>query len=169
MQQLRDTCDELRAERDILMRKANTIDRYRQKLEAMQAVEDEAQELRAQYEDLRQQADRAEEHSQGLEMTIEKYRETLETVEKQNYELQTVKRQFELENKLLTERSENLAEETARNLEVISGLQERISELDATKGPKDENADLHSQLQTGDDGVTERLVLFYLLYMCFIC
>ncbi|KAI9788791.1 MAG: hypothetical protein M1816_006572 [Peltula sp. TS41687] len=160
VQELQDTCDELRAERDNLVRKANTVDRYRQKLEAMQVVEQEAQELRTQLEDMRQLADHTEEHSQGLEMTIEKYRQTLETIEQQNYELQTVKRQFELENKLLTERSENLAEENAHNVNVISSLQEKLTDLEARKGIKDEGADLQSQLQTEDD---DRSVLSDLL------
>lgn len=122
----------------------------------MQIVEKEAQELRAQLEDMRQQADRTEEHSQGLEMTIEKYRQTLETIEQQNYELQTVKRQFELENKLLTERSENLVEENAHSANIISSLQEKLSELEARKGSKDENADLQSQLQARDDDIPNR-------------
>ena len=139
-----------------MIRKANTVDRYKQKLEAMQIVEKEAQELRAQLEDMRQQADRTEEHSQGLEMTIEKYRQTLETIEQQNYELQTVKRQFELENKLLTERSENLVEENAHSANIISSLQEKLSELEARKGSKDENADLQSQLQARDDDIPNR-------------
>ena len=130
------------------MRKANTVERYKQKLEALQNVELEAQNLRLQLEDTRHLVQSAEENSKGLEMTVRRYRQTLENVEQQNYDLQTVKRQLELDNEALKQRHENANEQNIHNEEVISSLRDRISELEGRISPVGENRDLSSQLKS---------------------
>ncbi|KAI9834497.1 MAG: hypothetical protein M1826_002651 [Phylliscum demangeonii] len=145
-QQLQDTCDELKAERETLIRKANTVDRYKQKLEANQKVEKEAQELRSQLEDSRQQTQRAEEHSRGMELTIEKFRQTLENVEQQNYELHTMKRQLELDNNALRQRYERVKEQNVHNTQLVSDLQDRVSELEGSATPVHGASNLNTQL-----------------------
>lgn len=133
------------------MRKANMADRYKQKLEAIQGVEKEAEELRARLEDSRLDVQTMEAEADGLARSIESYRGMLETVEKQNYELQMVKKQLEIDNNTLSQRLDNTREQNFHNAELISSLQDRISELEARAPDNDEMADLESLLQSGDD------------------
>lgn len=142
-QKLQDLYDEVKNERDSLAKKANTIDRYKQKIEANQGLEKEVRDLRSQLEDVRQQAPLLEtlkSQTTGQEMTIEKYRRTLANVEQDYSEIQTKMRQVELDNSSLMLRVQASQDQQA----VIADLQRKLDELQAGDPPT--NGTLESEL-----------------------
>lgn len=147
---LQDELDEIRIERDNLAKKANALDKYRQKLQATQELEGENRELRSEIEELRlqlQQVDEDRQRSHGLELTVDQYRRTIEKVEQDYSELQTMKRRLELDNAHLADRVENAAERQARDGETIAELQEKVRELDTGTLPAhDANGSLEHEL-----------------------
>ena len=140
---IQDELDEVKIERDGLAKKANALDKYKQKLQANQDLEYENRELRSEIEELRLQS-KAEgedrQRAQGLEMTMQQYRKTIEQVEQDYSELQTMKRRLELDNAALTQRWESMTEQQSRDAEVISDLQEKLRELETGAGPRLEDS-----------------------------
>ncbi|KAI9844517.1 MAG: hypothetical protein M1838_002165 [Thelocarpon superellum] len=147
---LQDELDEVKIERDGLAKKANALDKYRQKLQATQELEHENRELRTEIEEIRLQsklADEDRQRAQGLEMTVEQYRQTIERVEQDYSELQTMKRRLELDNAAFAERWETANEQQARDSEMIVELQEKVRELESGAVPGlEENGSLENEL-----------------------
>ncbi len=145
-QNLQDQLDEVKLEREDLRRKANTAERYRQKLEAMQSLEKDVQSLRSQLEESRKHAQQVEDAQQGLELTIQSYRQTVANIEQTSSEYRTAKQHLEETNHNLLQRWESMNEDRLRDTEVISELQERIRELETATAGKNEGKTLQSQL-----------------------
>ena len=153
-QKLQDELDMITIERDGLAKKANTLEKYKQKLAATQNLESENRQLRSEVEDLRQQAQIAAQdrhQSEGLQMTVDQYRQTIAKVEQDYSELQMMKRRLELDNAALTQRMESAAEQQARDLESISDLQDKVRDLESGTMPTvHENGDLEFEMQDGE-------------------
>lgn len=115
----------LKAERDNFARKANTADRYKQKLQASQTLEKENAELREELNEVREQlksAQSARKLVAGLEVENEEYKRTLPKIEQDRHELQIVKQHLELDNSTLARRCELAEEQHARDEERIASL-----------------------------------------------
>ncbi|KAI9880472.1 MAG: hypothetical protein M1830_002824 [Pleopsidium flavum] len=133
-QTLRDELDELKIERDALAKKANTIDKYKQKLQAGQNLEKENRYLRAELDELRQQwkdVDMGQQKTAGLQLAIDEYKRILPKIEQDRHELQMMKRQLEFDNAALAQRWETANEQQARDRETISDLTDKIREVES--------------------------------------
>ena len=129
LQKLQDEIDELRVERDGLAKKANTVDKYKQKLQASQDLEKDNELLRAEIEDIRQNARNTADDLEQLDilrLKNEEYERILPGIEQDHHELQMMKRQLEIANAALAEKSEAANEQHIRDLETIEELRVEI-------------------------------------------
>ncbi|MCJ1314473.1 hypothetical protein MMC25_008155 [Agyrium rufum] len=179
-QALQDELDLLRVERETLSKKANTVDKYKQKLQTTQALEKENQSLRFELEDLKQTAssdDQSQQQVAGLQLAIEEYKRILPKIEQDRHELQMMKRQLEFNNAALVGRIESSEAQSARDQEKVAELQkgrgghgDRVDDTDdlelelIDKQDKDaQNAALRSKLhslrQTANDASAKSVML----------
>lgn len=118
------------------MRKANTADRYKQKLQASQTLEKENGELREELNEIREQlksAQSARKLVAGLEVENEEYKRTLPKIEQDRHELQIVKQHLELDNSTLAQRCELAEEQHARDEERIASLGVELRHIEITR------------------------------------
>lgn len=130
---LSDDLDVLRAERDNLAKKANTAERYKQKLEASQNLQKENVGLREELNEVHEQlksAQSARDRVAGLEVAIEEYQRTLPKIEQDRHELQIVKQHLEFDNDALAQRCEAANEQISRDKETIANLTDKIRGFD---------------------------------------
>lgn len=123
----------LKAERDSLAKKANTAERYKQKLEASQNLQKENLGLREELNEVREQlgsAQSARDRVAGLEVAIEEYQRTLPKIEQDRHELQIVKQHLEFDNDALAQRCEAANEQIARDKETIANLTDKLRDVD---------------------------------------
>lgn len=126
----------LKAEKDSLARKANTAERYKQKLQASQSLEKENSELREELNEVREQlkfAQSARKLVAGLEVENEEYKRTLPKIEQDRHELQIVKQHLELDNSTLVRRCELAEEQHARDEERIASLSVELRNIDISR------------------------------------
>lgn len=126
----------LKAEKDSLARKANTAERYKQKLQASQSLEEENSELREELNEVREQlksAQSARKLVAGLEVENEEYKRTLPKIEQDRHELQIVKQHLELDNSTLARRCELAEEQHARDEERIASLSVELRNIDISR------------------------------------
>lgn len=126
----------LKAEKDSLARKANTAERYKQKLQASQSLEKENSELREELNEVREQlkfAQSARKLVAGLEVENEEYKRTLPKIEQDRHELQIVKQHLELDNSTLARRCELAEEQHARDEERIASLSVELRNIDISR------------------------------------
>lgn len=126
----------LKAEKDSLARKANTAERYKQKLQASQTLEKENAELREELNEVREQlksAQLARKLVAGLEVENEEYKRTLPKIEQDRHELQIVKQHLELDNSTLARRCELAEEQHARDEERIASLSVELRNIDISR------------------------------------
>ena len=150
---MQDELDEIKIERDGLAKKANTLDKYKQKLQSIQDLESENRQLHSEVEELRQQtreADNNREDSVGLQLMVEQYRRTISKVEQDYSDLQIVKRRLEHDKVTLVERIESLTEQQSRNVETISDLQDRVREIESGAIPGGDDGSLETELEGGE-------------------
>ncbi|MCJ1265448.1 hypothetical protein MMC22_005326 [Lobaria immixta] len=149
-QRLRDDFDVLKAEKDSLARKANTAERYKQKLQASQSLEEENSELREELNEVREQlksAQSARKLVAGLEVENEEYKRTLPKIEQDRHELQIVKQHLELDNSTLARRCELAEEQHARDEERIASLSVELRSIDISRrSDTSENTGLDAEL-----------------------
>ncbi|KAI9785514.1 MAG: hypothetical protein M1839_009255 [Geoglossum umbratile] len=134
VQRLEDELDEVKVERDNLAKKANTLDKFKQKLKETQNLENENRELRKALEEIKSEqrtGDDARQELSGVKMMIQQYRTTVEKVEQDNHELQTLKRHLEIENSALVQKLSGNMERQARDTELIQDLQDKVRDLEA--------------------------------------
>ncbi|OKL58848.1 hypothetical protein UA08_05839 [Talaromyces atroroseus] len=163
-QKLQDDYDELKTERDQLIRKANAAEKYRQKLQASQDFEKENQTLKNQVKDLQQQlkeADSNQKRSAERDVELEEYRRVLPRIEQDRHEIQNLKKQLEFNNHALTERLQSAEEQRDRDEALISELRERIRELEGSPDspsytPGNTSPRLQSTLQKDLDDIGTR-------------
>ena len=126
----------LKAEKDNLARRANTADRYKQKLQASQSLDKENAELREELNEVREQlksAQSARKLVAGLEVENEEYKRTLPKIEQDRHELQIVKQHLELDNSTLARRCELAEEQHARDEERIASLSNELRNVDISR------------------------------------
>lgn len=172
-QKLQDDYDELKTERDHLVRKANAAEKYRQKLQASQDFEKENQALKNQVRDLQQQlkeADSNQKRSSERDVELEEYRRVLPRIEQDRHEIQSLKKQLEFNNHALTERLQSAEEQRDRDEALISELRERIRELEGSTDspsytPGTASPRLQSTLQKDLDDIGTRETQLYVYHV----
>ena len=124
-QKLQDELDEVKVDRDHLAKKANTVDKYKQKLQASQNLEKENQRLRTELDELQeshQNADQSKQQIARLQLAVEEYKRILPKIEQDRHELQMMKRQLEFDNATLAQRCETANDLHAKDQETIADL-----------------------------------------------
>lgn len=155
-QKLQDDYDEMKIERDRLARKANTAEKYRQKLEASQDLEKENTGLRAKVTELQnqlKQSDFARASSGDLQREIDEYRRLLPSIEQERYELNEMKKRLEFDYHTLEARYHDTAEQLSRQNQAVEDLQGRLRDYEdgitpghrEAKPPSPVNTDLEKE------------------------
>jgi len=142
VQKLQDDYDEMKIERDRLARKANTAEKYRQKLEASQDLEKDNANLRTKITDLQnqlKQSDSARASSSDLQREIDEYRRLLPSIEQERYELNEMKKRLEFDYHTLEARYHDTAEQLSRQNQTVEELQGRLRDYEEgiTPAPRD--------------------------------
>jgi protein HOOK3 len=127
-QALQDEVDMIKAERDNLARKANALDKYKQKALAAQDLEKDYNLLRGEHEELRNHVKDSDEWKKkvaGLEGMVAEYRKILPRLESEHHELQMMKKTLEYDTTSLAQKLENADAQHVRDLETIADLKEK--------------------------------------------
>lgn len=150
-QKLQDAVDELRTERDNLARKANTAEKYKQKLQAGSDLQKENLGLRDELAELRQDYERARQartQIAGLQQAVDEYKRVLPKIEQERHELQMMKKQLEFDNAALAQRCDKASGQYKRDQATIAGLNERLGDPSSTP---------NSPATRGDKGLDDEL------------
>lgn len=121
-----------KAERDSFAKKANTVEKYKQKLQASQDLQKHNTDLREELEEIRGRFNVADEERQkiaGLQLRINEYEKILPSLEQDRHELQLMKKQLEIENVELTHRWNAINEQHGLAQESIADLNEKLEEF----------------------------------------
>ncbi|KIW28791.1 uncharacterized protein PV07_04665 [Cladophialophora immunda] len=142
-QKLQDDYDEMKIDRDRLARKANTAEKYRQKLEASQDLEKDNTNLRAKVTELQnqlKQSDFAQANSSDLHREIDEYRRLLPSIEQERYELNEMKKRLEFDYHALEARYHDAVEQLSRQNHALEDLQSRLRDYEEgiTPAPREE-------------------------------
>lgn len=132
-QKLQDDYDEIKIERDRLTRKANTAEKYRQKLEASQDLEKDNNSLRAKVTELQnelKQFDVARASSSDLQREIDEYRRLLPSIEQERYELNEMKKRLEFDYHALEARYHDTLEQLSRQDQAVEELRGRLRDYE---------------------------------------
>jgi len=132
-QKLQDDYDEMKIDRDRLARKANTAEKYRQKLEASQDLEKDNANLRTKVNDLQnqlKQSDSAQASSSDLQREIDEYRRLLPSIEQERYELNEMKKRLEFDYHTLEARYHDTTEQLTRQHQTVEDLQSRLADYE---------------------------------------
>lgn len=132
-QKLQDDYDEMKIERDRLARKANTAEKYRQKLEASQDLEKDNVNLRTKVNDLQnqlKQSDSAQASSSDLQREVDEYRRLLPSIEQERYELNEMKKRLEFDYHSLEARYHDTTEQLSRQHQAVEDLQSRLADYE---------------------------------------
>ncbi|KAG9771823.1 hypothetical protein ABEF93_007590 [Exophiala dermatitidis] len=144
VQKLQDDYDEIKIERDRLARKANTAEKYRQKLEASQDLEKENNNLRTKVTELQnqlKQADSVRASSSDLQREIDEYRRLLPSIEQERYELNEMKKRLEFDYHALEARYQDALEQLARQDKAVEDLHGRLRDYEDGVDPADRATD----------------------------
>ena len=98
IQPLQDSHDELKAERDALLRKANTMDKYKAKLQTLTDVEKENEFLRSDMDELREvskDGELAKEQAKVFEIQLEEMSRMIPSIEQELFESKRMKQQLD--------------------------------------------------------------------------
>ncbi|OAL36574.1 hypothetical protein AYO20_04190 [Fonsecaea nubica] len=137
-QKLQDDYDEMKIDRDRLARKANTAEKYRQKLEASQDLEKDNTNLRAKVTELQnqlKQSDFAQANSSDLHREIDEYRRLLPSIEQERYELNEMKKRLEFDYHALEARYHDAVEQVSRQNHALEDLQSRLRDYEEGIAP----------------------------------
>ncbi|KAK5045040.1 hypothetical protein LTR84_010188 [Exophiala bonariae] len=132
-QKLQDDYDEMKIERDRLARKANTAEKYRQKLESSQDLEKDNANLRTKINDLQnqlKQSDSAQATSSDLQREVDEYRRLLPSIEQERYELNEMKKRLEFDYHTLEARYHDTSEQLSRQHQAVEDLQSRLADYE---------------------------------------
>ncbi|MCJ1477356.1 hypothetical protein MMC13_006027 [Lambiella insularis] len=154
-QALQDMFDALKADRDGLARKANMIDKYKQRLQDSQDKDRENELIRDEIEELRHQLKDYEEAVQQiskLQVTVNEYKRILPKIEQDRVELQVMKKQLEFDNAALAQRCEAAKEQHVKDQEIIVDLSEKTKGIDSPRTPGVSGlVDLDKELGFGEE------------------
>ena len=131
-QKLQDQLDVVKAERDSLAKKANAVEKYKQKAQACQDLQKECAEMRKELFEVRElylEAEQARQQVPGLQRAVEDYKSVFEKSEQSHYELQQMKKKLELDNKILANRWEDANDQYKRDQETITDLNDKLRAL----------------------------------------
>ena len=132
VQKLQDQLDVVKAERDSLAKKANAVEKYKQKAQACQDLQKENAESRKELFEVRElylEAEQARQQVPGLQRAVEDYKSVFEKSEQSHYELQQMKKKLELDNKILANRWEDSNDQYKRDQETITDLSDKLRAL----------------------------------------
>jgi uncharacterized phage infection (PIP) family protein YhgE len=132
-QKLQDDYDEIKIERDRLARKANTAEKYRQKLEASQDLEKDNNNLKSKVAELQsqlRQSDMSRTGTNDLQREIDEYRRLLPSIEQERYELNEMKKRLEFDFHTLEARYHETNEQLSRQNRNVEELQSRLSDYE---------------------------------------
>ena len=137
-QKLQDELDEAKVERSNLVRKANTVDKYKLKLEAHQELECENQDLKSKILVLQQElksSDSNQFSSSDLRREITEYRRVLPGIEQERHELNEMKKRLEVDYHALEARWQDTTEQSARQEATIEELRSRLQDYEDGQTP----------------------------------
>ena len=144
-QPLQDEFDELKAERDQLARKANTIDKYKQKLQTMQDAEKEINHLKNALEESREvnrEGNKAVDKVQKLQEAINEYNKVIPAIEQSLHEQSMLKKQSEYQAQELKKQLDDANQQYTRDQ---ARIEELIVQLESGSSRKVDNS-LESEL-----------------------
>ena len=128
----------MKVERDTLAKKANTAEKYKQKLQASQQLQKENSDLREELNEVREQTKSSQPARQRfaeLEVAIDEYKRTLPKNEQDRHQLQIVKQHLEFDNATLAQRCAAADEQHTRDKEHIASLTDRLHNVEFNRGP----------------------------------
>jgi len=167
-QKLQDDYDEIKIERDSFARKANTAEKYRQKLEATQEMERENNSMKQKIIDLQAQLRQSDTRAVGegnLAREVDEYRRLLPAIEQERYEVNEMKKRLEFDYHVLQTRYSESEEQLRRAKQDVEDLQGRLRDYDdederpsqrTTAGEGEESGET---VPEGDDSETQELEL----------
>lgn len=139
-QKLQDDYDEIKIERDLLSRKANAAEKYKQKLEASQDLEKENQSLRERVGELQvqvRQSDSRSVRTSDLQREIDEYRRLLPSIEQERYELNEMKKRLEFDYHTLEARYHDASEQLRRQHDEVERLRGELQDYQDGVVPSD--------------------------------
>ena len=136
-QKLQDDYDEIKIERDQLLRRANAAEKYKQKLQQSQDWEKHNAVLQAQIEELKKQLRQSDSKhftTAELEREIDEYKRMLPRIEQDRHDLSEMKKQLEYDNHVLVAKLEHANQQHARDAATIDALREQMNGSDEGAG-----------------------------------
>ena len=147
--QLEDEIDIMKADLEKQTRKANTADKYMQKLQASQGVEKERDTLRQELEDTRTQLAgtvKLRQENAALQQSNDESSRILSQIEQEHEELRMTKKQLRVNYDSLARQVDALNERFAQDQETIADLKERHGPSDRTSLATNMNGGLEGEL-----------------------
>lgn len=148
-QELKDEFHIQKGQLDEQTKKANAGEKYKQKVQASQAIEKERDALRSQFEEARPKLhayDEIKRHNARLEKENQEIHRTLSQSERDNSQLRETKQSVIAENDRLRHESTAMREALARNLERIAELEDGSGGSEIHSSPTVVNGGLESEL-----------------------
>ncbi|KAI9815737.1 MAG: hypothetical protein M1827_002133 [Pycnora praestabilis] len=167
IQKVRDELDETKVERDELAKKANGLEKYKQKVQASNDFEVECQHLRTELERIRlhsSNAAKAYEKIEGLERAVDQYKRMLGSSEQDHHTFTITKKRLEYENDKLTQKLEGILEQRTKDQGTIMELQDTVQELESGSAPAVQGmGDLGTELFSSEKEASDLLAASYLI------
>lgn len=149
------------------MKKANTAERYKQKLQATQDLQKQHEDVVEELNEVRQQfnvAEKARQQVAGLHSALDEYKRILPKIEQDRHDLQMMKKQLEFDNAALAERWESANEQHARDQESIADLADKLADYELSQGSTSIIREgLSSEINSGTKNETQLQVTSSLL------
>lgn len=130
LQKLQDDYDATKAELDKQSRKANTVDKYMQKLQSTQALEKDRDRLKFELEEARKHLSSSSNlrlHNLALQQTNSEVSRTLAQIEREYEELRITNKQLRIQRDDLAQRNEDLEERAVQD--VHAGSDARVMDI----------------------------------------
>ncbi|MCJ1319294.1 hypothetical protein MMC15_004630 [Xylographa vitiligo] len=161
-QALQDKFDVLRIDRDEQARKANTVDKYKQKALASSDLEKQNQLVRGEVDDIREQLKEYEEAAKqvaALKKTIIEYETILPRVEQDRHDLKHKMKQLEIDNAELSKRCDAAIAQHAKDQDRIIDLMDGPTGLDSPRASgADRLGPLDEELESSETTVEQEQV-----------
>ena len=157
-QKLQDDYDEIKIERDRLSRKANTAEKYKQKLEASQDLDKENQNLRERVSELQMQIRQSDSRSMStsdLQREIDEYRRLLPSIEQERYELNEMKKRLEFDYHTLEARYYDTSDQLQRQNQEVENLQGQLRDYADGMPPSNHAAEVSKDLEQDEADFAE--------------
>lgn len=148
--QLQDEIDVMKMELEKQTRKANTADKYMQKVQASQGVEKERDSLRQELEEARTQlaaTDKLRQENAALQQSNDESSRILSQIEQEHDEIRMTKKQLRVNYDSLVRQIDALNERFAQDQETIADLRDRHTSSDRTSSATAMNGGLEGELR----------------------